>query len=152
MLDIYEELLELVSELERENISYALCGGLALAVYDVIRATVDIDLLILTQDLDKALETAQKLGFVFLAIPMVFAQGKVQIHRASKVDPETDFPLSIDFLLVTEELREVWTARRRIELEDKKAWVVSRDGLIQLKMLRGSTQDMDDIQKLGGSP
>lgn len=152
MLDIYEELLELISELERENISYALCGGLALAVYDVIRATVDIDLLILTQDLDKALATAQKLGFDFLAIPMVFSQGKVQIHRASKVDPETDFPLSIDFLLVTEELREVWTARRRIELEGRKAWVVSRDGLIQLKMLRGSAQDMDDIQILGAHP
>lgn len=152
MLDIYEELLELVSELERENISYALCGGLALAVYDIIRATVDIDLLILTQDLDKALATAQNLGFDFLAIPMILAQGKVRIHRASKVDPDTDFPLSIDFLLVTEELREIWTARRRIELEDRKAWVVSREGLIQLKMLRGSAQDMDDIQKLGGSP
>ncbi len=152
MLDIYEELLELVSELERENISYALCGGLALAVYDVIRATVDIDLLVLTQDLDNALETAQKLGFDFLAIPMFFAQGKVQIHRASKIDSETDFPLSIDFLLVTEELRDVWTARRRIELEGRKAWVVSRDGLIRLKMLRGSAQDMDDIQKLGVHP
>ena len=53
MLDLYEEMLQVVRKLEQERIDYALCGGLAMAVYDVIRATVDIDLLILTLDVDR---------------------------------------------------------------------------------------------------
>lgn len=153
MLDIYEEMLQIIRRLEQDRIDYALCGGMALAVYDVIRATVDIDLLILTSDLDKALDAVRDLGFDLRAQPMVFAQGRVQIHRAVKVDPASDHPLCADFLPVTEDLRQVWEDRRRFEFEEGGAWVVSRSGLVSMKQLRGSAQDMEDIRKLeGGRP
>jgi 3-keto-L-gulonate-6-phosphate decarboxylase len=51
MIDIVDELKELVSQLDDSGIDYALCGGLALAVYDRARATADIDLLILGESL-----------------------------------------------------------------------------------------------------
>ena len=150
MLDLYEELLLVVRKLEQERIDYALCGGLAMAVYEVIRATVDIDLLILTQDVDKAMAAMLELGFEFKAQPMVFAGGKIHIHRVSKIDPEADYPLSVDFLLVTEELKGIWSDRHRVALEEESVWVVSKNGLISLKEIRNNAQDREDIQKLGG--
>jgi hypothetical protein len=35
-----------------------------------------------------------------------------------------------------------------MQWEEGRLWVVSREGLIYLKSLRGSGQDLDDIQKL----
>jgi hypothetical protein len=45
-VDLFEELRALLEALRRENLPYALCGGLAVAVYGITRATEDIDLLI----------------------------------------------------------------------------------------------------------
>ncbi len=55
---------------------------------------------------------------------------------------------SLDFLLVTPEIDSVWRSRREVEWEEGKLWLVSREALITLKSLRGSGQDLDDIQKL----
>jgi len=43
MIDIIDELKGLISQLDQGGIDYALCGGLALAVYDRARATADIE-------------------------------------------------------------------------------------------------------------
>ena len=48
MLDLYEEFRAVVTALEDRDIDYAVCGGLAVAVYTEPRATVDIDLLVLS--------------------------------------------------------------------------------------------------------
>jgi hypothetical protein len=45
-MDILEELKAVTTTFDQEGIAYALCGGLAMAVYDPPRATLDIDLLI----------------------------------------------------------------------------------------------------------
>jgi hypothetical protein len=44
-MELFDEFSQLVSEFENENIEYALCGGLAMAVYAFPRATLDIDIL-----------------------------------------------------------------------------------------------------------
>ena len=46
MFDLYEEFRKLIGSLDERQVEYALCGGLAMAVYDRPRTTVDIDLLI----------------------------------------------------------------------------------------------------------
>lgn len=91
---------------------------------------------------------AQKLRYTLKATPMEFAKGVIEIHRVSKIDPEGGDLFSLDFLLVTPEIDSVWRSRREVEWEDGKLWLVSREGLITLKSLRGSGQDLDDIQKL----
>ena len=55
MFDLYQELRKLIAALEEHQIDYALCGGLAMAVHDRPRATVDIDLLILSESLDQVI-------------------------------------------------------------------------------------------------
>jgi len=148
VLDLYEELTSLVGVLETKQIEYSICGGIAMAVWGVPRATVDIDILIEESDLDRVNAVAASLGYVHRALPMRFANGAVDIRRVSKTDPASGDVLMIDVLLVTPQLREVWNARQRLQWEQGTITVVSREGLIKLKSLRGSGRDLDDIERL----
>jgi hypothetical protein len=49
---------------------------------------------------------------------------------------------------VTPSLRNVWEAKERLVWDGGFISVVSREGLIQMKLLRNSGQDQDDIRKL----
>lgn len=148
MLDLYEELRKLISALDEHKIEYALCGGVAMAVHDHPRATIDIDLLVLAESLDQVLAIANELGYGIRGLEMTFAGGAVEIRRRSKIDRESGHLLSLDFLLVTPEVREVWDSRVLVDREGGKLSVVSREGLIALKSLRGSLQDQADIAAL----
>jgi hypothetical protein len=148
MLDLYEELKSLVSRLNEARIDYALCGGLALALHGIPRATVDIDILVQKETLEQIQALAGGLGYIFKAEPMTFAQGAIEIHRFSKRDEETGYWLPLDFILVTPRIERVWESRQEMRWEEGRLWVVSREGLIYLKSLRGSGQDLEDIQKL----
>jgi hypothetical protein len=148
MLDLYEEIKTLVTRLNTAKVEYAVCGGLALAVYGIPRATVDIDIMVQRAKLEEVHNLVRELGYIMKARPMTFAQEAIEIHRVSKIDPESGDLFSLDFLLVTSEIDSVWRSRREVEWEDGKLWLVSREGLITLKSLRGSGQDLDDIQRL----
>jgi hypothetical protein len=148
MLDLYDEARALVRALEAHRVQYALCGGLAMAVHGIPRATIDIDLLITPGSLDRVRILARALGYVFEAQPMSFAGGAVEIRRISKPDPEGGDVLTLDLLLVTPEIRPIWDQREQVQWEEGPLWVVSRDGLIGLKSLRNSDTDRDDIRKL----
>lgn len=151
MLDLYDEFSQLVARLEDAGVQYALCGGLALAVYCEPRATVDVDIMIAPEAFDAAKFVAQEAGFLKEALPMSLAQGTIEIRRFSKRDPETGDWLSLDLLLVTPATRDVWESRRVIPWEDRRLNVVSREGLIRLKRIRGSAVDLEDIRKLEGN-
>ena len=148
MLDIYEELKTLTATLDSNGVAYALCGGLAMAVYGLTRATVDIDLLVPAECLEAAVSGAQDRGYTISAAPMSFAGGAVEIRGISKLDPDSGDLLMLDLLLVTASLAEVWRTRCEVEWEHGILWVVSREGLIELKKLRSSGQDLDDIAHL----
>jgi hypothetical protein len=148
MLDLYDELKTLTARLDSDGVAYALCGGLAMAVYGLTRATVDIDLLIPEECLNAAEVSARDLGYTISAAPMSFAGGAVEIRRISKLDPGSGDLLMLDLLLVTSSLAEVWRTRQEVEWEHGSLWVVSRSGLIALKRLRSSGQDLDDIARL----
>ena len=119
-----------------------------MAIHGLPRATIDIDLLILTEDLEKAWKTAQNLGYDVEGLPLHFHDGAIEIRRISKIDKESKRLYTLDFLLVTEALKEVWKNRELIEWEDGKTWTVSREGLILLKTISGREQDLLDIKKL----
>ena len=148
MLELYEELRGLIARLEERQLDYALCGGLAMAVYGVPRATVDIDLLIPGEGMQDTMGLARELGYTIEAAPMTFAGGAIRMRRLSKVDPESRDVLTLDLLLVTPEIAGVWEGREEVGWEDATLRVVSREGLIALKTLRGSGQDLDDIRRL----
>jgi len=120
-----------------------------MAIYDRPRATVDIDLLILSGSLDRVRATAATLGYTIRGMEMTFSNGAIE-SRVSKVDSETGHVLSLDLLLVTPEIQQVWDSRVQADWEDGELSVVSREGLIGLKSMRGSVQDHADISALMG--
>ncbi len=148
MLDLLDEFSKLTRALDARGVEYAVCGGLALAVYGIPRATIDIDLLIDAESLALVEVVAAELGYRFAAAPMSFKGGAVQIRRVSKIDAGSGDVLMLDLLLVTAVVQPAWAGRIRVPWFDSTVCVVSRAGLIGLKSLRGSGQDQDDIRKL----
>lgn len=148
MLVLHEELRKLVVLLDENGVEYALCGGMALVIHGHLRTTIDIDLLILSESLETVLAVAKSLGYNIRDKDLTFANGAIEIRRVSQIDPDTGDPLSLDLLLVTPEIRAVWNSRVEADWEGGKLSVVSRDGLVRLKRLRSSDQDLVDIRAL----
>jgi hypothetical protein len=148
MLDLYDEFNKVVTLLAEHTIDYALCGGLALAVYGIPRATIDIDLLIMPESLETVVPLARELGYKKETLPMRFTDRGIDIRRVSKLDQDSGDILMLDLLLVTPAILPVWGSRKEVAWEHGTLWVVSRDGLMALKSLRGSGQDLEDISRL----
>jgi hypothetical protein len=148
MIELFDEFKNLVTALEQAGLEYAVCGGLALSIHGLPRATVDMDFLIPAESLEQVTSLARSLGFTLKAMPMTFAGGAVRIHRVSKVDADTGDIFVLDLLLVSPQTQQVWETREKLAWENGIIQVVSRDGLIALKTLRGSGQDLVDIQRL----
>ena len=146
MIDIVDELRILAAKLDERGIEYALCGGMAMGVHGHLRTTIDIDMLVLPQSLPQVLEVADLLGYNIRGLDMDFRA--VEIRRVSKIDTDSHDLLSLDFLLVRPTIQPVWDSRIQARWEHGILSVVSRQGLIQLKTLRNSDQDLLDIKVL----
>lgn len=144
-LSLFEETVGLLTDLERRGIPYAVAGAVALAIHGVPRATTDLDLLVDPRDLDALLGVARARQFGIEALPMRFSDG-MEVRRVTKVDGAE--MLTLDLLLVNPNLEPVWTSRERIPTERGEFWVVSRQGLIQMKAWAGREQDLADIVRL----
>ena len=146
MADVYGELVALLAALDAASVEYALCGALALAVHGAPRATKDIDLIARKEDLDAIRQLARTLGYMFEALPMELAGSGIEVQRFTKlVDGR---PLMLDVLWLIPKLEAVWRDRQRLAWEHGQVSVVSRDGLITLKLTAGRPQDLIDIQNL----
>ena len=148
MTDLLQEFTTLTETLNQKEIDYAVCGGWAMTIHGLPRATVDIDLLILSENLEEVWGIAKNYGYDVEGLPLHFHNGVIEIRRISKIDKESKRLFTIDFLLVTEGLKEVWENRELIEWEDGELWTVSREGLIEMKTISGREQDLLDIKKL----
>ncbi|HAS85409.1 MAG TPA: hypothetical protein DCS31_01220 [Candidatus Competibacteraceae bacterium] len=149
-MDLLLELADLTKALDEAGLDYALCGGLALAVYARPRATLDIDLMVEPAAMDRIKKVVEPLGFAIAALPMRFHNGAVQIQRLTKIDPTSSEHLALDLLLVTPETQASWESRVAVEWEGGILKVLSPQGLIALKSLRNSGKDQDDIAYLSG--
>lgn len=148
MTTLLDQFALIIKALNDQNIEYAVCGGWAMTIQGAPRATVDIDLLILSESLAAVLRTAKDLGYWLDGVPMSFHNGAVEIRRVSKIEAETGNVFTLDLLLVTPASREVWQEREHVEWQNGKISVVSRAGLIKLKTISGRKQDLADIERL----
>lgn len=148
MATLLEEFTNITNALNDRKIAYAVCGGWAMAILGLPRATVDIDLLILSEDLSEAWRIAQDFGYDVEGLPLHFHDGKIEIRRISKIDKETKSLITIDFLLVTDALREVWENRKMFKWNRGTVYSVSKEGLIFLKKISGRLIDLADIERL----
>lgn len=148
MIDIFNELKVITSTLKRNNLGYALCGGLAMAVHSFPRATVDIDIIVLSKDILRLKNILADLGYILESAPMSFSNGIIKMDRISKKDNDSEDFLSVDIIEVTKQLETVWNTKIDYNWENGTISVISKEGLIYMKKLRGSGQDQDDIEKL----
>lgn len=157
-MDLFAEVVAVTAALDAASIDYAICGGVALAVHGAPRATKDIDLLAREVDLPRLREVVRSRGFTIEALPMTFSSSGISICRFTKIEPDGR-TLMLDVLLAEGPLESVWQTRARvafaaieaieaIEAPGSALWVVSRDGLITLKLAAGRPQDIVDIQRL----
>ena len=148
-MDRYDELLDLVDALEHAGIDYALCGGIAVALYGYARFTKDIALLVSSEQLHVIKELAHERGFIFNAGAIPFGVGtprERRVHRISKIEGDV---ITLDLLEVTPIFEEVWRERELIEWKGHVIQIVSPQGLAIMKRLAGRDQDLLDLKKLG---
>ena len=118
-----------------------------MAIHGFARATLDIDVLIREESLEKAYKIAETKGFDIRGLDISFKERAVEIRRVSKIDDNGEV-LSLDLLLVTPQVEDVWASREQIDFLGRKLSVVSREGLIKMKRLAGRPQDLADIERL----
>ena len=147
MATLLDELSQLISALDDGGIEYAVCGGLALTIHGFPRATFDIDVLIRPESLEKTYEIAASFEYDIRGLDMSFKERAVEIRRVSKIDDEGEV-LSLDLLLVTPKVEDVWESREKLIWQNKTLWIVSRSGLIKMKTLAGRAKDLIDIDRI----
>ena len=150
MAGLLSEFVGITRELNDRGIDYAVCGGWAVAIHGFLRATLDIDLLILTEDLEKAFNAAREKGFYIEGLPLNFDGGKTQIRRISKIDRESKELITLDLILVTNDYKDVWEDRRMVKWDQGEYKVVSRRGLIKMKEIAKRPKDLIDLDYLRG--
>jgi len=113
----------------------------------------DIDLLIRREELQTVKRVVDPLGFDVDSgeIPFDTAGPKRRaIHRVSKI--EGSEVLTLDLLVVSPALEDVWEDREVWDWEGRRVWVVSVEGLARMKRMAGRRQDLLDLEKLGLDP
>lgn len=147
MSTLLDELSQLISALNKNEIEYAVCGGLALTIHGFPRATFDIDILNKAESLEKAYDVAAKYGYDVRGLDISFKERAVEIRRVSKIDDNGEV-LPLEFLLVTPQVEEVWQTREKLIWENRELWIVSPEGLIKMKELAGRAKDLIDIDRI----
>lgn len=140
---------EIIRVFDDNQIDYALCGGLAVAIHGHIRFTQDIDLIILPEDLEKAKDVLKITGYNLPSgiIPFKQKDGTSrEIFRLSKAMGKDLYTL--DLMLCTGSLEDIWKDREVIETENQEFKVVSKSGLITMKREAGRNKDLLDIEEL----
>ena len=144
-IDLLEDFRALVAALHAERIEYAVVGALALAVHGFPRATRDIDLLVRKEHLPAILRVAAEIGYRFPAEPVTFRDG-MELQRVTKIVGEDH--LTLDLLLVNEQLETVWSSRLQVQSQRGAISVISREALIEMKARAGRPQDLVDLERL----
>jgi hypothetical protein len=152
-MDLFQELLAVVSTLQAAGVEFALCGGLALAVHGLPRFTRDIDLLVRAADVERIVELVKPLGFDFDVglIPIGIQAGQpTEVRRVTKNLGAEWLPL--DLMAVGPETEEMMHTRGTIEWNQVSIPAVTLLGLAKMKRRAGRPRDLLDIESLGYSP
>lgn len=139
----------LTTSLDEAMIPYAVCGALALAIHGHPRATKDIDLVTPPDQIAALKAVARVHGYTIEALPMTFSASGITVHRVSRLVGSQI--LTLDILDGSGALAPVWNSRERVDTARGPVWVVSRQGLITMKLAAGRPQDLADLAQLGSS-
>ena len=152
--------VDLFRALDRDEVRYLLIGGLAINIYGVERATMDIDLMLALDagNLQRFLKTAESLGLQpVLPVRLSDLADEDKLHHwienkhllafALRL-PEASAP-TVDILVQPKiGFEEAFTRRVDKELGGFKLSLASLDDLIALKTDTGRPHDVSDIEAL----
>ena len=148
-MQLISELEALVNEFDSAGVSYALCGGLAMAVHGHARATEDIDVLVQEGSLPLAKAAADRAGFSLETGWLEFRSGTPQEQRIFRLlKPGASGSIVLDLLIVNRALESTWRSRQQFQRNGRTLSVVSTDGLIEMKRLSGRQRDLSDIERM----
>ena len=152
-MNIFEEFKRLVLELEKHKVRYALVGGVAMAFYAEPRFTRDIDLLVISDDLDKTKSILEKDGYFESTSPWTFRNVAIELHRFLKIPAASEDPMMIDLLVAKdEEVGRIVQNAVKAESVEGSVMLADKKDLIWLKKFRNSKQDQADIERLEDDP
>lgn len=142
-------LSDLITDLNRRRIEYALAGGWAYSALVEPRATTDIDLLMLVERPSReallALMSPIFPSVVVHPAPMMFHG--VSIWRTVGIRQGTE--IVVDLLLADSNfLKHALARRQRVELGELSVPILTLEDLILLKLLAGRLQDLADLEKI----
>jgi hypothetical protein len=147
-------LIKVVSELNKLEIPYAIAGGYAMALHGIVRATVDVDLILNLRKGDfirfhkamKGLSLTSRLPLLPSQI-IDFREEYIQQRNliAWSFVNNRDPSEVVDVLLI-EDLAKVKTVK--INLGDMKIRVIALEELVRMKINSGRPQDLLDLDQL----
>lgn len=148
-MDLIEELYATTDVLSAAQIDYAICGGLAVAIHGRPRMTVDIDLLIPSEQITSAVDAVAKIGFDDVTGWVVLPSSTLGIERLYRVNKfaGNNF-LTLDLLEVDSTSNPIFRSRQAFKIANQVIHVLSRDALITMKANTGRTQDKLDVELL----
>lgn len=146
-MNIFDEFIEIINQIEREEIKYALVGGVAMAFYAEPRFTQDIDILLEPNDVDKTRRILEQNGYFESAEPWTFQNTPLTLRRFFKAVGSDH--MIIDLLVAGNKEHSAIIEHAVIaQGEHGIARVANKTDIIWLKKQRNSIQDQADIERL----
>ena len=146
-MNVFFEFHKIVQELEKENVSYALIGGVAMAFHDQARFTKDIDLLTDEGQLAVIESILKKQGYQASNRRLLFKSG-LDLKRFWKVEDGDEMIIDV---LMGRTSRHGEVIQKALKAHSKGTGIVrvaTREDLIWLKSQRNSALDKADIEHL----
>ena len=151
---IYMLLLKIADLFDQDRIPYAIVGGFGVALHGVVRATVDIDLVLNRKERDykKAEMALNRIGLesrLPLKAEEVFRFREEYIRNRNLIAwsfHNPDRPSQLVDLVLTHDLKEFRV--ERVKVRNRSIRVASKEDLIRMKTGTGRRQDREDVRVL----
>lgn len=147
-------LFEVIDSLEKNKIKYALVGGYALALHGVVRATIDVDLVVqINKTQLKLVETAMSMIGLQSRLPInaedIFNFREEYIKNRNMIAwsfvDYTD-PAKVVDIIITENLKEFKV--KKVSVKGRKISLASLDDLLRMKTGTGRQKDALDVESI----
>lgn len=148
MNELLSEFRDVIKILNSQQVPYAICGGLALAVHGIPRATVDIDLLVPESAIAALKDAVRSIGYTTETQLGFHKSGELNITRLTKFFSDSEAFFILDILHAEGQYAVLYDKRVQVETPGEIIWVLPAEALIEMKSMRNSKQDQWDIDQL----
>ena len=146
---IIEELYRLTEAFAKNGLEYAVCGGLAVAIHGRPRLTMDIDIVVAAQDIERAAEISASVGFDDVSGWVHVPLNKLGIRRLYRLNKISGVELlTLDLLEADSPKNAVFADRETFDVEGRSIQSLSRTALITMKRDSDRTKDRLDVELL----